>query len=273
MGITLHIEKKGQWEQLMYAGPINEDTEVHLKPMITSLGPNVIFNFRKVEYVNSCGVRAWINFLREVQKNRKIIFEECTPEIVSQINMIPNFKGTAHIKSVYASYACDSCDAQKWVLFEEGRDGESRLRNSLHPQRQRSQAARGQPAFKRVRVDAVQARHCPNLAEQPVGTNDDSGHHVAVAVQIFRDAVPDERRAVFNRPDQTGGTERAIDQQRNRSERVNEARQIGHFQQRVRDRLNDAQFRFGCDEAAQRIWIGDVEISHLQAERRGEMIE
>ncbi len=122
MGITLHIEKKGQWEQLMYAGPINEDTEVHLKPMITSLGPNVIFNFRKVEYVNSCGVRAWINFLREVEKNRKIIFEECTPEIVSQINMIPNFKGTAHIKSVYASYACDSCDAQKWVLFEEGRN-------------------------------------------------------------------------------------------------------------------------------------------------------
>ena len=122
MGITLHIEKKGQWEQLMYAGPINEDTEVHLKPMITSLGPNVIFNFRKVEYVNSCGVRAWINFLREVQKNRKIIFEECTPEIVSQINMIPNFKGTAHIKSVYASYACNSCDSQKWVLFEEGRN-------------------------------------------------------------------------------------------------------------------------------------------------------
>ena len=38
MGITLHIEKKGQWEQLMYAGPINEDTEVHLTPMITQLG-------------------------------------------------------------------------------------------------------------------------------------------------------------------------------------------------------------------------------------------
>lgn len=122
MGITLHIEKKGQWEQLMYAGPINEDTEVHLTPMITQLGPNVIFNFRKVEYVNSCGVRAWINFLREAEKGRKIIFEECTPEIVSQINMIPNFRSNAHIKSVYASYACGSCDSQKWVLFEEGRN-------------------------------------------------------------------------------------------------------------------------------------------------------
>jgi hypothetical protein len=36
--------------------------------------------------------------------------------------MIPNFRGTAHIKSVYASYACEKCDNQKWVLFEEGRN-------------------------------------------------------------------------------------------------------------------------------------------------------
>lgn len=122
MTITLNIEKKGVWEQLLYAGPINEDTEVHLTPILAQLGPNVIFNFRKVEFVNSCGVRAWINFLRELEKGRKVIFEECTPEIVSQINMIPNFKGSAHIKSVYASYACDHCGNQQWELFEEGRN-------------------------------------------------------------------------------------------------------------------------------------------------------
>lgn len=122
MGITLNIEKKGQWEQLVYHGPINEDTEVHLTPMIKALGPNVIINFRQVEFVNSCGVRAWINFMREAEKGRKVIFEECTPEIVGQINMIPNFRGTAHIRSVYASYACGQCDSHKWVLFEEGRN-------------------------------------------------------------------------------------------------------------------------------------------------------
>jgi len=122
MAISLNIEKKGQWEQLRYTGPINEDTEVHLMPMIKTLGPNVIINFRKVESVNSCGVRAWINFIREAQKGRKLIYEECTPEIVSQINMIPNFRGTAHIKSVYASFACDSCEHHCWVIYEEGRN-------------------------------------------------------------------------------------------------------------------------------------------------------
>ena len=122
MTITLNIEKKDQWEKLNYVGPINEDTEVHMAPLVQSLGPKVIINFKKVESVNSCGVRAWINFLRDAEKGREIIFEECTPEVVSQINMIPNFKGSARIKSVYASFACDHCDRHEWFLFEEGRN-------------------------------------------------------------------------------------------------------------------------------------------------------
>ena len=100
MEINLQIGKKGDWDHVVYAGPINEDTEVHLARVAAQLGKNVIFNFRQVEYVNSCGVRSWINFLRDIQEGREVIFEECTPEIVSQINMIPNFRGKAHIKSV-----------------------------------------------------------------------------------------------------------------------------------------------------------------------------
>ncbi len=122
MEINLQIGKKGEWDHVVYAGPINEDTEVHLGRIGPQLGKHVIFNFRHVEFVNSCGVRSWINFLRDIQEGREVIFEECTPEIVSQINMIPNFKGTAHIKSVYASYSCESCENQDWELFEEGRN-------------------------------------------------------------------------------------------------------------------------------------------------------
>lgn len=122
MAANINIEKLGEWERLSYSGPINEDTEVHLTPMISSLGPNVVINFKNVAYVNSCGVRAWINFLREAEKNRKIVFEECTPEIVSQINMIPNFKGHATIQSVYGSYSCPQCQHTRWLLFERGKN-------------------------------------------------------------------------------------------------------------------------------------------------------
>ncbi len=122
MEMTFTVEKKGDREKISFVGDINEDAEVHLKSIVTSIGPKVTFNLRGVTSVNSCGVRAWINFMRDAERNRDIVFEECTPEIVSQINMIPNFRGSAHIKSVYAGYACDSCEIQQWKLFEEGRN-------------------------------------------------------------------------------------------------------------------------------------------------------
>jgi anti-anti-sigma regulatory factor len=122
MEITIQISKADDWDNIIYSGPINEDTEVHLAPLLQNLSSKIIFNFRKVEYVNSCGVRAWINFLREAEKDRTVIFDECTPEIVSQINMIPNFRSSAHIRSVYASYVCESCEHQHWQLFTEGQN-------------------------------------------------------------------------------------------------------------------------------------------------------
>ena len=131
MSINIQVVKKGDWEHVGFIGPINEDAEIQFASLVKQLSPNLIFNFKQVEYVNSCGVRAWINFLRDVEKGRKIIFEECTPEIVSQINMIPNFRGNAKIKSVYASYTCENCDHQQWTLFEEGRNLPQSLSGSL----------------------------------------------------------------------------------------------------------------------------------------------
>lgn len=122
MAITLQISRSGEWEKLTYIGPINEDSEVHLPPLLQSLGPKVIVNFNQVENVNSCGVRAWITFMRDLEKGRQIVFEECTPEIVSQINMIPNFKGKADIQSIYGNYTCPECGNHQRHLFVKGKN-------------------------------------------------------------------------------------------------------------------------------------------------------
>lgn len=122
MAISLQISKSGDWEKLCYIGSINEDSEVHLPPLLQTLGKNVIVNFKQVETVNSCGVRAWITFMRDLEKGRQIIFEECTPEIVSQINMIPNFKGKADVQSLYGSYTCPNCGNHQLHLFTKGKN-------------------------------------------------------------------------------------------------------------------------------------------------------
>lgn len=122
METTFQVETKDDWEKIRIVGSITEDAEVPLGNLRTKISSKVIFNFRQVSLVNSCGVRAWINFLRDIEKDREIVFEECTPEIISQVNMIPNFRGKSQIRSAYAAYVCPECDHQQKVLFEEGRN-------------------------------------------------------------------------------------------------------------------------------------------------------
>lgn len=125
MKIVLNITNNiNGWDKIDYVGPINEEAEVHLSTILSknTVGSKCIINFQQVEFVNSCGVRAWVNFMREFEKNREIIFEKCIPEIVIQINMIPSFKGNAKIKSVFGPYTCPSCGHKQLQLLEDGVD-------------------------------------------------------------------------------------------------------------------------------------------------------
>jgi len=122
MALTIRIEKKEtEWETLYFNGLIDEDAEVPLADLKMKIPSKAIFNLKMIQGINSCGVRAWINFMRDCAKNAQaIIYDECPPEIVNQMNMIPNFKGNAQIRSVYASYTCETCDKLHLVLFKEG---------------------------------------------------------------------------------------------------------------------------------------------------------
>lgn len=122
MDLTYNIETDQDHDIITFNGHINEDAEVALAGLKDHISRNCIFNLKEIKSINSCGVRAWINFIREADKNKEIIFEECPPEVVSQINMIPNFKGNSKIRSVYSSYICENCDYQKLELFAEGKN-------------------------------------------------------------------------------------------------------------------------------------------------------
>ena len=122
MDITLQVTNEDGVDVIRYVGPINEEAEVHLAQLLPKIGESCEINFSQVEYVNSCGVRAWINFMRDLEKDRTVRFAECTPEIVMQINMIPSFKGSAKIASVYGSYECDGCGHNEKILFEAGKN-------------------------------------------------------------------------------------------------------------------------------------------------------
>lgn len=119
---TVKIVHHDGWDQVQVKGALNEKSEAILLLHVAGFQPNVVINLREVVSINSCGVRSWIHFLREAEKGRQIVLEECAPFVVFQLNTNPSFRGAAEVKSVYAGCECPSCGHQKRVCFEKGRN-------------------------------------------------------------------------------------------------------------------------------------------------------
>lgn len=95
-------------------GVIDEDTVFDELKAVD--GP-LVFNFRNVASINSCGIRTWVNFLKELE-GKTIYYEECPPLIVRQMNMVPSFMGNAQVLSVFVPYVCDNCETEDFALVQ-----------------------------------------------------------------------------------------------------------------------------------------------------------
>ena len=102
------------------AGAINEDAELNLQALTKELAgkAKVVFNFANVKSINSLGVRAWVMFLRGLDDGREIAFNECPPDVIMQINMIPSFLGRARVASFFTNYICENCDFTQKILID-----------------------------------------------------------------------------------------------------------------------------------------------------------
>ncbi len=105
---------QGSTKKLLLKGVIDEDSTFE---SILKLSSPLVLNFKDITSINSCGIRSWVNFLKDLGET-KVVYEECPPLIVRQLNMVPSFAGTATISSVYVSYVCDNCEAEKKILVD-----------------------------------------------------------------------------------------------------------------------------------------------------------
>ena len=109
---------EGDGTKVYLSGPIDERAGQALSGLDKKLGRKLTFNFKDVEYINSLGVRSWVNFLRHVQEGRMIFFEDCTPDIVMQLNMTSVFKGSAKVLSILGEYTCPDCGNEEVKRFD-----------------------------------------------------------------------------------------------------------------------------------------------------------
>ena len=89
---------------------------------LTSAGKPMVINFKGITSINSCGIRTWVNFLKDLQ-GTEITYEECPPLIVRQMNMVPSFLGHAKVSSIFVPYVCESCEAEKMILVTADKFG------------------------------------------------------------------------------------------------------------------------------------------------------
>lgn len=99
-------------KMLSLEGMLNEDSEKSLQNTFENLKnvKKITINFSKIKGINSLGVRVWVVFLRTLEEKREVFFEECTQDIIMQINMIPSFLGKGKITSFFVNYICEKCD-------------------------------------------------------------------------------------------------------------------------------------------------------------------
>ncbi len=108
---TLHLKMEGEIQATCDFPILNLDG---MKALDLDIG--------KVTYINSGGIRNWIVWIFELNKNYPLVdfvFHHIPPIIISQITNIDSFiPKKSKIKSVYIPFFCDHCGASASRLFE-----------------------------------------------------------------------------------------------------------------------------------------------------------
>lgn len=78
-----------------------------------------LIDFEKVDMINSCGIREWINFLAYLGEGSQIIYVNCPQIIIQQINMVEGFMTpSSHVHTFYAPYYCEDLDEERQFLLK-----------------------------------------------------------------------------------------------------------------------------------------------------------
>jgi CheY-like chemotaxis protein len=112
-----------QWEivhetqriRVVLKGDFTEATR--FDELADSMVGRVDFDLAQVRYMNSLGVRAWCEFLRQAPI-QGYEFHACSVPFVLQASMVEDVVGRGTVASFFAPYHCDHCDHQEERLLQ-----------------------------------------------------------------------------------------------------------------------------------------------------------
>lgn len=114
--LSWRIKERPGFTTVEFSGEIDENAD--FAELRRRLEGSVVFHLADVRRINSCGVREWVNFVRDMPNVADLTFTHCSPAIVTQLNMIYNFRGHAKVRSFYAPYLCENCQREEEKLLD-----------------------------------------------------------------------------------------------------------------------------------------------------------
>jgi hypothetical protein len=114
--LSWRIKERQGFTTVEFTGEIDENAD--FSELRRQLKGSVVFKMAEIRRINSCGVREWVNFVRDLPDVVELVFSHCSPAIVTQLNMIYNFRGTGTVRSFLAPYLCENCDNEEEKLLD-----------------------------------------------------------------------------------------------------------------------------------------------------------
>ena len=104
--------------QLLLSGAIDETAGL-MELLDRAEGGQLVLDLAGVSFINSLGVRDWIRMqLSATQRGIRIELRRVAEVIVHQLNMIIATRGTSHVASFFAPYACDRCGREESLVVD-----------------------------------------------------------------------------------------------------------------------------------------------------------
>ena len=111
------VVDKGGVLQVILRGDITEKTE--FDTLRGQLGArDLVFDMSGVRYMNSTGIRRWVDFLGELDLDSNYSFVRCSSGFVMQLSLVSRACGRGQVVSFMAPYRCENCDRESEHLIK-----------------------------------------------------------------------------------------------------------------------------------------------------------
>jgi DNA-binding response OmpR family regulator len=109
------VRKDGERTRVVLRGDFTEATR--FDELLPAMVGRVVFDTAQVTYMNSLGVRAWCEFLRQA-RIQGYEFHACSVPFILQASMVRDVIGRGTVTSFFAPYHCIGCDHQEERLLQ-----------------------------------------------------------------------------------------------------------------------------------------------------------